>query len=120
MATILVVDDSSTARALIVNILAERGHKCLEAGDGAEGVALAKKQRPALVLMDVVMGEHDGFKACRQLKRDPSTKDIPVVLVTCKTGESDEMWGRKMGAADYLRKPISQDALIEAVNRLIP
>ena len=65
---------------------------------------MAKERAPALVLLDVVMGDHDGFRACRQLKKDPLTKKIPVILVTSKTGDSDEMWGKKMGADEYLRK----------------
>ena len=119
MAKILVVDDSKTARTMLEKLLRERGHECVEATDGEEGYAVAKNRHPDLVLLDVVMGEHDGFRACRRLKRDPATKNIPVIMVTCKTGDSDEMWGRKMGADDFLRKPVSPEVLLETVNRFV-
>jgi twitching motility two-component system response regulator PilH len=119
MAKILVVDDSATARTMLEKLLRDRGHQCFKARDGEEGYTVTKLQHPDLVLLDVVMGAHDGFKACRRIKRDPETKDIPVVMVTCKTGESDEMWGRKMGADDFLRKPVSPEVLLETVQRYV-
>lgn len=119
MATILIVDDSQTFRAAIAKTLAGEGHECLEASDGNEGVTLAKLHHPALVLLDIVMDNCDGFRACRLLKREPTTKDIPVVLVSVKVGDSDEMWGRKMGAADYLRKPVSPEVLLECIRRFV-
>ena len=119
MAKILIADDSPTARAFMAKVVRDCGHQAIEAADGAEAVALAKQFEPALVLLDVVMGVHDGFRACRQIKRDPATRQIPIVIVTCKAEASDEMWGRKMGADDYLRKPLTEETLTETVRRFV-
>jgi len=96
------------------------GHECATASSGQEGYERAKQERPNLILMDVVMGDQNGFQTCRKLKRDPQTARIPVVLVTSKSGESDEYWGRMNGASGYLRKPFTPAALIEAVQQHVP
>jgi twitching motility two-component system response regulator PilH len=119
MAKILIADDSPTARAFMAKVVRECGHEPIEAADGAEAVALAKQSKPALVLLDVVMGANDGFRACRQIKKDPATRHIPIAIVTCKGAASDEMWGRKMGADEYLRKPLTEETLIETVRRFV-
>ncbi len=117
MAKVLIVDDIRSELLLIANVLRANGYDCIEASDGSQAYALAKAEKPDLILMDVVMPGQDGFATCRQLKRDPSTKEIPVVMVTSKGGDSDRFWGQKQGAAEYLTKPFSPDALLAAVRR---
>lgn len=119
MAKILIVDDSRTVIASLARVLREHGHVCLAAEDGASGYTRAKQERPDLILMDVVMGEHNGFQTCRRIKRDSETSHIPVVLVTSKSGESDEYWGRRNGASAYLRKPVDPQTLLRTVDRLL-
>lgn len=119
MATVLIADDSPVARAFMAKVVHECGHQSIEAADGAEAVTLAKQFTPALVLLDIVMGANDGFRACRQLKKDPATKHIPIVIVTCKTGTTDEMWAMKMGADEYLRKPVSEETLAATIRRFV-
>lgn len=119
MAKVLIVDDSPTVVAVFSKFLTEHGHECITARDGATGFAQAKQHRPDVILLDVVMGEHNGFHACRRLKRDEKTKDIPIVLVSGKTTEADEFWGRRLGAAEYLRKPVSPDVLLATISRLV-
>jgi len=119
MAKILIVDDSPTVVTVLSKFLTDQGYDCITAGDGAAGFACAKEQRPDLILMDVVMGEHNGFQACRRLKRDTTTKHIPVVIVSSKNTEADEFWGRRMGASDYLHKPVSPSKLLKAVSKLL-
>jgi len=119
MAKILIVDDSPTVVTVLSKFLSDKGYDCITARDGAVGFARAKEHRPDLILMDVVMGEHNGFQTCRRLKRDVSTKDIPVVIVSSKDTDADKFWGRRMGASDYLRKPVSPDELLNTVARLI-
>ncbi len=70
-----------------------------------------------MILLDIVMPGQDGFATCRQLKRDATTKDIPVVMVSSKSGESDRFWGQKQGAADYLTKPFSPGDLLKMVRK---
>jgi len=119
MARILIVDDSPTQLIGIQRIVEKLGHQTLTAEDGAAGVAVAKAELPDLVLMDVVMPNLNGFQATRQLSRESSTRDIPVVLVTTKDQDTDRMWGMRQGARAYLVKPFAEAELVEVIERLL-
>ena len=119
MARILIVDDSPTQLIGIQRIVEKLGHQTLTAEDGAAGVALAKAELPDLILMDVVMPNLNGFQATRQLSREGSTRDIPVVLVTTKDQDTDRMWGMRQGARAYLTKPFSESDLSDVIGRLL-
>lgn len=116
MARILIVDDSPTETFKITEILNKNGHQVISAGGGEEGVAIAKKELPDLILMDVVMPGINGFQATRQITKNPSTAHIPVVIVTTKDQETDRMWGMRQGASSFLTKPLNEKALVQAVN----
>ena len=117
METILIIDDVQTDRELLGSVVAKAGHHPVYAGDGSEGLALAKAKNPALILLDVVMPVQDGFKTCRALKNDPATARIPVVLVTSKNTDSDRFWGKKQGADDHVGKPFTPDSLLAVMSR---
>jgi twitching motility two-component system response regulator PilH len=119
MPSILVVDDVQTDRELVGMVVSKAGHQPIYAGNGAEAHALAKRHKPALILMDVVMPTQDGFKTCRDLKQDPETAAIPVVLVTSKGTKSDHFWGKKQGADGYVTKPFTPDSLIAAIRQFV-
>ena len=119
MARILIVDDSPTQLIGIQRIVEKLGHHTLTAEDGAAGVALAKAELPDLILMDVVMPNLNGFQATRQLSREGSTRDIPVVLVTTKDQDTDRMWGMRQGARAYLTKPFAEADLTDVIGRLL-
>ena len=115
MARILIVDDSPSQLMGIRRIVEKLGHEALTAEDGAAGVELAKKELPDLILMDVVMPNLNGFQATRSISREPSTKHIPVILVTTKDQDTDRMWGMRQGARAYLTKPFSEEELSEVI-----
>ena len=115
MARILIVDDSPSQLMGIRRIVEKLGHEALTAEDGAAGVELAKKELPDLILMDVVMPNLNGFQATRSISREPTTKHIPVILVTTKDQETDRMWGMRQGARAYLTKPFSEEELSEVI-----
>lgn len=119
MARILIVDDSPTETFKITEILNKGGHQVISASGGEEGVAIAKKELPDLILMDVVMPGINGFQATRQITKNPSTSHIPVVIVTTKDQETDRMWGMRQGASSFLTKPINEKALVQAVNEAL-
>ena len=119
MARVLIVDDSPTETFKITEILKKGGHDVLTAGGGEEGVAVAKKEIPDLVLMDVVMPGINGFQATRQISKNASTSHIPIIIVTTKDQETDRLWGKRQGASSYLTKPIDEKLLIEAVNEFL-
>ena len=115
MARILIVDDSPSQLMGIRRIVEKLGHEALTAEDGAAGVEMAKKELPDLILMDVVMPNLNGFQATRSISREPTTKHIPVILVTTKDQETDRMWGMRQGARAYLTKPFSEEELAEVI-----
>lgn len=119
MALILVVDDSPTETARFRQMLEKHGHQVVEAGDGADGVVLAREKGPDLVLMDVVMPGLNGFQATRQLSKTPETSHIPVIIVTAKDQETDRIWGSRQGAKGYLVKPVDENVLLDTVNGLL-
>ncbi len=119
MAKILIVDDSPTEQYVLTQHLQNAGHQTVTASDGEEGLDVAKSEQPDLVLMDVVMPGLNGFQATRKLKRDPSTAQIPVVIVTTKDQDTDREWGLRQGASDYLVKPVEASELLDKVGQLL-
>jgi CheY-like chemotaxis protein len=117
MKTILVVDDVNTDRELLGKVVSSAGFNPVFVNDGSEALAAAKQHTPTLIFMDVVMPNKDGFATCRAIRNDPDTKNIPVVLVTTKTTESDKFWGTKQGATDHVGKPFSPASIVSMIQR---
>jgi twitching motility two-component system response regulator PilH len=117
--TVLVVDDSLTETTIFRNTLIKAGFRVETASSGEEGVQIAQRLQPDLILMDVVMPGLNGFQATRMLKRDPATAQIPVIIVTTKDQQTDRTWGLRQGAADYLVKPVAPPALVARVKEAL-
>jgi twitching motility two-component system response regulator PilH len=115
VATVLIVDDSPTETMIMRNALIKAGFRVETAVNGQEGVEAAQRQRPDLILMDVVMPILNGFQATRMLQRDTATASIPVIMVTTKDQVTDRAWGMRQGAVDYLVKPVNSDELVQRV-----
>jgi len=113
MALILIVDDSPTEVHVIRRVLESHGYQTATAGDGAEGIRMAKQIKPDLIFMDIVMPGVNGYQATRTLAADPDTSRIPVIMVTSKALPTDRVWGMRQGAIDYLVKPVSAEMLVE-------
>lgn len=105
MNKILVVDDSSDIRLLLSRTLKAAGYTVSEASDGDEVIAATLSYEPDMILLDVAMARVDGFKALALLKKDPRTRNIPVIMVTAKGHPSDLETARTLGALDYINKP---------------
>jgi len=112
MPLILIVDDSPTEVHVMQRALEKHGYQTAVAGDGAEGVRLAREIHPDLIFMDIVMPGMNGYQATRTLTNDPSTSAIPIVMVTSKGQETDKIWGLRQGAIDYMVKPVSSADLV--------
>lgn len=119
MARILIVDDSPSQLMGIRRIVEKLGHEALTAEDGAAGVEAAKRELPDLILMDVVMPNLNGFQATRSITREPSTKHIPIVLVTTKDQDTDRVWGMRQGAKAYITKPFSESELADMIQQML-
>lgn len=113
--TILVVDDSATERHIIGEILTKAGFSVSFAQDGEAGVALAKSEKPDLIVMDVVMPGLNGFQATRAISKDEETQNIPIILCTTKDQETDRVWGIRQGAKDYVLKPVNGSELLKKI-----
>jgi len=120
MARILIVDDSPSQLLGIKRIVEKLGHETMTAEDGAAGVEVAKREKPDLILMDVVMPNLNGFQATRTISKDPETAGIPIVLVTTKDQETDKVWGIRQGAKAYVTKPIKEEELVAVLKELLP
>jgi twitching motility two-component system response regulator PilH len=112
---ILVVDDSAVERTRLKDIIERAGHQAILAKDGEEGVAIAVRDRPNLVFMDIVMPRMDGFKATRELSARPDTRHIPVILVSTKKEAVDVMWAKRQGAASLVGKPYAPADILEQI-----
>lgn len=110
---VLVVDDSPVDQANIKNALSDAGFLVITAANGHEAIAKARSEKPAIIFLDIIMPEMDGYEACRQLSQDPETKDIPVVFVTSKGQKADKVWGELQGAKGHLSKPVTPEQLID-------
>jgi len=119
MKTVLVVDDSPAQRELIAALLQGHNFAVWLAEDGAEALERAQQTAPDVILLDVLMPEMNGYEACRQLKRNPLTKDIPVVICSSKTTPIDHHWGKKLGAAAYVDKPDYERQLIRTLRHVL-
>jgi len=119
MTRILIVDDSPTEVFKLTSLLEKNGYEVLKAENGADGVAMARKEKPDAVLMDVVMPGLNGFQATRQLTRDEETRHIPVVIISTKDQETDKRWGEQQGAKGYLVKPVDEKTLMGALQTVL-
>lgn len=116
---ILVVDDNKHNRLLFGDILIFYGYEVVDAGDGAEGIRMAKEHKPDLILMDLHMPVMDGITAVKILKNDPETKDMKVVAVTAFAMQEDKERVMDAGFNGYISKPIDTKKFSELVKDLV-
>lgn len=112
---ILVVDDSAPDRVNLETVLNEAGYSVVAASSGAEALTVATSESPDMIFMDIVMGDMDGYQACRKLKESDGTRDIPVVMVTSKAQKVDRMWATQQGATGYVTKPYTSEQICEQI-----
>jgi CheY-like chemotaxis protein len=110
MKTILIVEDVEFNRDLLVQLL-EDDYKVLTAADGAEGITLAERERPDLILMDLSLPVLDGWEATRRIKANEALRGIPIIALSAHAMRGDEEKARQSGCDDYLSKPLDEDLL---------
>jgi twitching motility two-component system response regulator PilH len=115
---ILIVDDSPTERHYLSEILARGGFDVVTSDSGEDALQKARALLPDLILMDVVMPGMNGFQATRANTRDAATKNIPVLICTTKSQETDRIWGLRQGARDYMVKPVQGDVLLKKIETM--
>lgn len=116
---ILVVDDTESIRQLIRINFEIEGFEVLSASDGIEGLKRARTDRPDLVLSDIMMPRLDGLQLLSELRADPATASLPVVLLSAKAQNAEVEQGLALGASDYVTKPFDPLELIDRVNAVL-
>jgi twitching motility two-component system response regulator PilH len=112
---ILLVDDSRTELHVLTDLLVRQGFRVRTAENGDEALRRIAEEKPDLILMDVVMPGQNGFQLTRTITRDPRYADVPVIMCTSKSQETDKVWGMRQGARDYVVKPVNADELVQKI-----
>ena len=116
---ILVVDDEINITQILEFSIGSEGYEVITAQDGEDAVDKARREQPDLIILDIMMPKIDGYEACRILKANPLTKNIPVVLLTAKGRDIDKRLGYEVGATDYIVKPFSPNKLVDRIHQLL-
>jgi DNA-binding response OmpR family regulator len=119
MPKVMVVDDAYSELQVMENILRSAGYDVVTYLDGDELEEKIAKERPDVVLLDVVMPKRNGYEALRAVRRDERIKQARVIVVSSKNQESDRVWGLRQGADEYLPKPFSADQLLATVRKFV-
>ena len=115
----LIVDDSPTIVALLRKILQQNGYQTLEAGDAEKGIEVARAERPDMIFLDIVLPGMNGFAALRQLRRDPVTREIPIIMISGNEQATEQFYAQRIGADDFMKKPFSRSEVFARIERLL-
>jgi two-component system phosphate regulon response regulator PhoB len=116
---ILIVEDDHDIVEMVEYNLREEGYATISAFNGEDGLRLAKKENPDLIILDIMLPIIDGFEVCRNLKSEKVTADIPVIILSAKSQETDKVVGLELGADDYITKPFSPRELIARIRAIL-
>ncbi len=119
MKKILIVDDEADIIEILQFVLESQGYECITAFDGEEGLKLAKEANPDLIILDVMMPKMNGYKISRLLKFDSKYKNIPILMLTARSQETDKALGEETGADEYITKPFQIENVVETVKKYL-
>jgi len=117
MKTVLIADDDPSIVISLEYLLRNAGYRVLVARDGQETYECIVRDRPDLVLLDLMLPRMSGYEVCERVRGDPATRDIPIVMLTAKGREVERAKGMALGASDYVTKPFSTSELLQHVRR---
>ncbi|MEC5387900.1 response regulator [Uliginosibacterium sp. H3] len=115
----LIIDDSPTIVAALKRFLRSAGYITLEAGDAEKGIEIARTENPELIFLDIVLPGMNGFAALRMLRRDPATKDVPIIMISGNEQATEQFFGTRIGADDFMKKPFSRFEVFARIERLL-
>ena len=116
---ILIVEDDPSFSRAINHIVEKEGYEVITASNGMTGLRMAKEENPDLLILDVMLPGLDGFEICSRLRQDPPTTELPIIMLSAKGQEADKTTGLKVGANEYLTKPVDRTLLLEKVTSLL-
>ena len=117
--TVLVIDDEKDLIELVTYNLGKEGYDVIAADDGHSGLEVARKHRPDLVVLDLMMPGLDGLQVCQRLRSDSRTGNVPIIMLTAKATEADRVVGLEFGADDYITKPFSPREVVARVKAVL-
>ena len=117
--TVLIADDEPEVRNVVRRVLSRHGYDPVVASDGREALSMARVRKPGLILLDVNMPGLDGFAVCKELREEPSTRLIPILMLTARMSTDDKVTGLGLGADDYLTKPFDMPELLARIDTLL-
>jgi len=116
---VLIVDDEDNIRMLVRFNLEKAGYEVFEAEDGRKAIEMAINLAPDIIILDLMLPGIDGLEVCRNLKRNPRTAALPIIMLTAKSDEIDRVIGLELGADDYMTKPFSQRELVARIKAVL-
>ncbi len=116
---VLIIDDSKTVVTVLRKFLRSAGHETSEALDAESGLASLAGQRPELIFLDIMLPGMNGFAALRAIRRDPATRDIPVIMMSGNEQAMEQFFGSRIGADDFMKKPFSRKEVFFHIERLL-
>lgn len=116
---VLIIDDSPTIIAALRKFLRTAGFKTFEALDAESGIAVARREKPELIFLDIVLPGINGFAALRTLRRDPELRAIPVIMMSGNEQATEQFFGSRIGADDFMKKPFSREEVFARIVRLL-
>lgn len=118
-ASVLVVDDSPTIRAVLAKMLIQDGYSVLRAEDGEQALELARSELPALIFLDIVLPGTNGFMVLRALRHDDRTREIPIVMISGNVQATEQFYVQRFGADDFMKKPFGRAEVFDRIRRLV-
>jgi len=116
---VLIIEDDPSFLRAISHIVTREGYDVITASDGMTGVRMAKVDKPDLLICDVMLPGLDGFEICQQLRNETETAQLPIIILSAKGQEADKTTGLRVGANEYLAKPIDRELLLEKITSLL-
>ena len=113
------IDDSPTIVALLKRMLQQNQYEVLEAFDAESGIEIARREVPDLIFLDIVLPGMDGFNALRALRRDPATKDVPIIMISGNAQATEQFYVQRIGADDFMKKPFSRAEVFNRIEALL-
>jgi len=115
----LIIDDSKTVVVTLRKILQSKGYATLEAFDAESGIEIARAECPDVIFLDIVLPGMNGFAALRQLRRDPLTKATPIIMMSSNEQATEQFFGGRIGADDFMKKPFAREEVFARLNKLV-
>ena len=116
---VLIIDDSATIIAVLGRMLRQNNYEVLAAADAETGIERARAERPDLVYLDIVLPGMNGFDALRALRRDPATRDTPIIMISGNAQATEQFYVRRIGADDFMKKPFGRGEVFARIQRMV-